>query len=236
MLMPIIARQPVGLDRCNSEWHLACRLPGEGAIAMSILNMEMKITLIAYFTNVHESQKCPLPNGLSCRPFVVSCVPVFIYPFWNYLRYSDIFLGLLTLTIRAYFSFGWSMLTSVLFIWLYWRQKGEEFNKKKKKGEKKRPLLRYPLLRKISLCQETIFMSFEYFPGCIRFLIVFLYKITNSGSLFWRRIQGEIKWIPCDVYCDSVKKVTFYLHSFGESAGLAAGISLLCSFSNTNYE
>lgn len=100
--MPIIARHPVGLDWCNS----ACWLPGQGAIAMSILNTEMKFTLIAYFTNVHKSQICPLPNGLSCRRFVVLRVPVFIYPFWNYLPYSDIFPGLLALMIRAYFNFG----------------------------------------------------------------------------------------------------------------------------------
>lgn len=106
ILTPIIARHPVGLDWCNSGWHLACGLPGEGAIAMSILSMEMKITLIAYFKNVRKSQTCLLPNRLSCQLFVVLCVPVFMYPFWNYLRCSDIFLGLLTLTIKAYFNFG----------------------------------------------------------------------------------------------------------------------------------
>lgn len=79
-------------------------------------------------------------------------------------------------------------------------------------------------------------MSFEYFPGCIRFLFVFLYKITNSRSLFWRSIQGEMKGIPCDVCCDLVKKVDFYLRGFGESVGSAAGMSLLCSISNTNDE
>lgn len=60
--MPIIARHPVGLDWCNSGWHLARRLPGEGAIAMSILNMEVKITLIAYLRNVQKSQICPLTD------------------------------------------------------------------------------------------------------------------------------------------------------------------------------
>lgn len=96
---------PVGLDCSKSRWHLACRWPGEGAVAVFILNMEMKITL-TYFTKVHKSQICPLPRGLSCRLCVVLYVPVFIYPFWNYFHCSDIFPGLLDLTIRAYFNFG----------------------------------------------------------------------------------------------------------------------------------
>lgn len=105
--MPVIARHPVGLEWCNnSGWQLACRLPGEGAIAMSILKMDMNITLIAYFTNIHKSRICPLPNGLSCSLFAVLCILVFIYLFQNYLHYSDIFPGLLALTIRAYFNFG----------------------------------------------------------------------------------------------------------------------------------
>lgn len=106
MLTPIISTHPVGLDWCNSGWHLACGLPGEGVIAMSILSMEMKITLIAYFKNVHNSQTRLLPNRLLCQLFVVLCVPVFIYPFRNYLHCSDIFLGFLTLTIKSYFNFG----------------------------------------------------------------------------------------------------------------------------------
>lgn len=101
------------------------QLPGEGAVAVSILNMEMKMALIAYFTNVHKNQICPLPNRLPCRLSVVLCVSVFIYPFQNYLYYSDIFPGLLALPIRAYFSLGWSILTSVPIIWLYYRQRGE---------------------------------------------------------------------------------------------------------------
>lgn len=101
MLTSVSARHPVGLDWCKSGLHLACRLPGERAIAMSILNMEIKITLIAYFTNVHKRQTCMLLNGLSCWLFVLLCVPVFIYPFWNYLYYNGIFPGLLALLILA---------------------------------------------------------------------------------------------------------------------------------------
>lgn len=46
-------------------------------------------------------------------------VPVFIYSFWNYFHYSDIFPGLLDLTLRVYLNFGLSMLTSVPFILMY---------------------------------------------------------------------------------------------------------------------
>lgn len=101
-----IAGHSVGLDWCKPRWHLACRLPGERAVAVSILNTEMKITLMTYFTKVHKSQIGPLPGRSSCKLCVVLYVSVFIYPFWNYFHSSDIFPGLLDLTIRAYFNFG----------------------------------------------------------------------------------------------------------------------------------
>lgn len=87
-------------------------------------------------------------------------------------------------------------------------------------------------MRAISLCREAMFVSFEYFPGCVIFLFAFLYKIINSRSLFWRRIQGEYLVISTAIQ----SKFNFHWHSFGESICPAAGVSLLCSFFNINDE